>query len=118
MKIAHIVCTFPPYKGGIGNVTYQIVSRLDRIENNEVTVFTPLIVFYFIIGGRMDLARELTNMIASFGFFIILFVFGLFSNNKKNKRIKENGDIDEVAAYVNNRMKIIDLAIDAFLPLS
>ncbi|MFH1457110.1 MAG: glycosyltransferase family 4 protein [Patescibacteria group bacterium] len=40
MKIAHIICTFPPYKGGIGNVAYEQVKKLVDL-GHEVTVFTP-----------------------------------------------------------------------------
>ncbi len=40
MKIAIIVCTFPPYRGGIGNVAYNEARELANL-GNEVTVFTP-----------------------------------------------------------------------------
>lgn len=40
MKIAHVVCTFPPYKGGIGNVAYEF-SKLSQKNKHSVTVFTP-----------------------------------------------------------------------------
>ncbi|MCX6795993.1 MAG: glycosyltransferase family 4 protein, partial [Candidatus Falkowbacteria bacterium] len=40
MKIAQIVCVFPPYRGGIGNAAYNFALELARL-NNEVTVFTP-----------------------------------------------------------------------------
>ncbi len=40
MKIAQIVCTFPPYRGGIGNSVYNIAESLADLEH-EVTVFTP-----------------------------------------------------------------------------
>ena len=40
MKIAQIVCTFPPYKGGIGSVAYNF-ARILSLEGNEVTVLTP-----------------------------------------------------------------------------
>lgn len=40
MKIAHIACTFPPYKGGIGNATFNLAVELGRLKN-DVTVFTP-----------------------------------------------------------------------------
>ena len=40
MKIAQIVCVFPPYKGGIGNVAYNF-SKMLAETGNEVTVFTP-----------------------------------------------------------------------------
>lgn len=40
MRIAHIVCTYPPYFGGMGNVVFQMASELgDR--GHEVVVFTP-----------------------------------------------------------------------------
>ena len=40
MKIAQIVCTFPPYRGGIGNSVYNISESLAD-SGHEVTVFTP-----------------------------------------------------------------------------
>jgi len=40
MKIAQIVCTFPPYRGGIGNSVYNISESLAGL-GHEVTVFTP-----------------------------------------------------------------------------
>ncbi|MDD4271949.1 MAG: glycosyltransferase family 4 protein [Patescibacteria group bacterium] len=40
MKIAQIVCTFPPYRGGIGNSVYNISENLAGL-GYEVTVFTP-----------------------------------------------------------------------------
>jgi len=40
MKIAQIVCTFPPYRGGIGNSVYNISEILADL-GHEVTVFTP-----------------------------------------------------------------------------
>lgn len=40
MKIAQIVCTFPPYRGGIGNSAYNIADALSDL-GHEVTVFTP-----------------------------------------------------------------------------
>jgi len=40
MKIAHIVCTFPPYYGGMGNVAYEMATGLIR-QGHEVTVYTP-----------------------------------------------------------------------------
>ncbi len=40
MKIAHVVCTFPPYYGGMGNVAYEIATGLIR-RGHEVMVFTP-----------------------------------------------------------------------------
>ncbi|MFH0955605.1 MAG: glycosyltransferase family 4 protein [Candidatus Falkowbacteria bacterium] len=40
MKIAQIVCTFPPYRGGIGNSVYNISESLADL-GYEITVFTP-----------------------------------------------------------------------------
>jgi len=40
MKIACVVSTFPPFKGGIGNAAYNFSHYLAS-ENNDVTVFTP-----------------------------------------------------------------------------
>lgn len=40
MKIAHIVSTYPPYYGGMGNVVFQTAEALMQ-RGHEVTVFTP-----------------------------------------------------------------------------
>src|SRR3989338_2785979 len=40
MRIAQIVCTFPPYRGGIGNSVYNIAETLSDLDH-EVTIFTP-----------------------------------------------------------------------------
>lgn len=40
MKIAQIICVFPPYKGGMGNVAYQFSRGLSELKH-DVTVFTP-----------------------------------------------------------------------------
>lgn len=40
MKIAHIVSTYPPYYGGMGNVVFEIASRLS-LRGHTVEVFTP-----------------------------------------------------------------------------
>jgi len=40
MKIAQIVCTFPPYKGGIGNVAYHF-SKILAQKNKLVDVYSP-----------------------------------------------------------------------------
>ncbi|MFA4845275.1 MAG: glycosyltransferase family 4 protein, partial [Patescibacteria group bacterium] len=37
--IAHVVCTYPPYRGGMGNVAYEYVERL-RGRGYNVHVFT------------------------------------------------------------------------------
>src|SRR3989344_3398566 len=40
MKIAHIVCTYPPYYGGMGNVAFEMASGLANL-GHTVNVFTP-----------------------------------------------------------------------------
>ncbi len=40
ITIAHLVNTFPPYRGGMGNVCYHLADQLSRL-GYEVTVFTP-----------------------------------------------------------------------------
>jgi glycosyltransferase involved in cell wall biosynthesis len=40
MRIAEVVCTFPPYRGGIGN-SVQNLAKILSIRGHEVTVFTP-----------------------------------------------------------------------------
>lgn len=39
MKVAHLVSTFPPYKGGMGNAAAQFAEMYARCH--DVTVFTP-----------------------------------------------------------------------------
>jgi glycosyltransferase involved in cell wall biosynthesis len=41
MKIAQIISTFPPYRGGMGNTVYHF-ARQTAAAGHEVTVFTPL----------------------------------------------------------------------------
>lgn len=40
MKIAHLVSTFRPYHGGMGNVAYEMAKNL-AARGHEVSVFTP-----------------------------------------------------------------------------
>lgn len=40
MKIAHLVSTFPPYKGGMGNVCLAQVQELEKL-GHKVVVFVP-----------------------------------------------------------------------------
>ncbi len=39
MRIAHLVCRFPPYTGGMGQVAFEQVNRLS-IQGHQVTIFT------------------------------------------------------------------------------
>lgn len=48
MKVAHVVCAFPPFRGGMGNVAFEFARILSKI-GHEVTVFTadnPSPVFF------------------------------------------------------------------------
>ncbi|HBU06907.1 MAG TPA: hypothetical protein DEB09_02395 [Candidatus Magasanikbacteria bacterium] len=40
MRIAQVVCTFPPYHGGMGNIVYQTASELAKF-GHEIEVITP-----------------------------------------------------------------------------
>ncbi len=40
MKIAHIVCSYPPYYGGMGNVVFELANNLSAL-GHEVEVLTP-----------------------------------------------------------------------------
>jgi glycosyltransferase involved in cell wall biosynthesis len=40
VKIAQVVCTYPPYRGGIGRVAFEYTERL-RAHGYDVHVFTP-----------------------------------------------------------------------------
>lgn len=40
MRIAHVICVFPPYKGGMGNIAFNI-AREQGALGHEVTVLTP-----------------------------------------------------------------------------
>lgn len=40
LKIAHVICAFPPYKGGMGNVCFEQVKELVNL-GHKVVVFTP-----------------------------------------------------------------------------
>ncbi len=40
MKIAQVVCTYPPYRGGIGRVAFEYTERL-RARGYDAQVFTP-----------------------------------------------------------------------------
>lgn len=41
MRVAHVVATYPPYRGGMGNVAHAYVEGL-RLRGHDVHVFTPV----------------------------------------------------------------------------
>lgn len=56
MRIAQIICTFPPYKGGMGNSVYHFSRGLAAL-GHEITVFTPA------YPRRADLAEKLSALL-------------------------------------------------------
>ncbi|MDD4412422.1 MAG: glycosyltransferase family 4 protein [Patescibacteria group bacterium] len=40
MKIAHVICTFPPYKGGMGNSALNFALYTAKLKHN-ITIITP-----------------------------------------------------------------------------
>lgn len=52
MRLAHLVCRFPPYAGGMGGVAYEQTTRLVSL-GHEVTVFT--------LGGKERLDNAQLN---------------------------------------------------------
>jgi len=40
MKIAHLICVFKPYKGGMGNVAGQYASIMAK-NGHDLTIITP-----------------------------------------------------------------------------
>lgn len=54
MRIAHIVCTYPPYYGGMGNVVFQTISHLSDL-GHDVEVITPL---YYTEEKKFEERRE------------------------------------------------------------
>ena len=61
MKIAHIVCTFPPLQSGIGNVSYHF-ARQNALLGHDVLVFTP---FYRELRKTLLERKPLENMSVS-----------------------------------------------------
>jgi glycosyltransferase involved in cell wall biosynthesis len=57
MKIAHVVCVFPPYKGGIGNVTRDF-AELSQESGFDTTVFCPMKK-----GGKMQEVGRKINIV-------------------------------------------------------
>ncbi|MFH0857869.1 MAG: glycosyltransferase family 4 protein, partial [Candidatus Magasanikbacteria bacterium] len=41
MKIAHVVCTYPPYRGGMGNSVCSMIQALEK-RGYDIDVLTPL----------------------------------------------------------------------------
>ena len=61
MKIAQVVCVFPPYRGGIGNSVYNLARSLTNL-GHHVTVFTPDYKNYHEENQLNDLPKETINI--------------------------------------------------------
>lgn len=59
MKIAHIVCSYPPYYSGMGNIVLETVSRLRKL-GHEAAVFTPM---YKEVPTKEEYTREMKEQI-------------------------------------------------------
>ncbi len=57
-KIAHVVSTYPPYKGGMGNVAFAWVEELRR-TGHTVDVFTPSTMRPWLRWGNAALCPQL-----------------------------------------------------------
>ncbi len=58
MRVAHVVSTYPPYKGGMGNVAHELVER-QRKRGHEVMVLTPGTVRPWLRYGNAALLPQL-----------------------------------------------------------
>ena len=46
MKIVHLVCTFPPYQGGMGNSVKEMVERLALADPSaDITIVCPCLLY-------------------------------------------------------------------------
>jgi len=112
MKIAHVVSTFPPYEGGMGNVCYNQSLQLAQL-GHEVTVFLPLMkdsfhskvneVFkikylkpIFSIGNA-SFIPQLTNELV--GFDIIHLHYPFFGGDVFVKKAAKKNNIPFVVTY-------------------
>ncbi len=73
-KIAQVVCTFPPYRGGLGNVAYHLSDHLSRL-GREVTVFTPR---YRLVEYDFDSFFKLRKLLPQFKYGNAAVVLQLF----------------------------------------
>jgi len=93
MKIAQVVCAFPPYAGGIGNSAYKIGKILE--EKYEVVNFAPQTIRPFLQKGHGAVLLQLLWQLRKFNYIYlhypffgtaeIVWLFKIF--NKKTKLI-------------------------------
>ncbi len=65
MKIAHVVSTYPPYRGGMGNVAHELVEQ-QRQRGHEVTVLTPSQMHPWLRYGNAALMPQLLWKVRGF----------------------------------------------------
>lgn len=93
MKIASLVCAYPPYAGGIGNSAKQINELLG--DQHEITVYTPITIRPWLRYGHGAFIPQLLGKLKNydyiylhypfFGTAEVVWLFKLF--NKKTKLI-------------------------------
>src|SRR3989338_8439052 len=66
MRIAHVVCVFPPYRGGIGKAAHDLALAQAQL-GHEVTVFTPQYKDRDFFSGEPGLVLRTLRPIFSFG---------------------------------------------------
>lgn len=81
----------------------------------SIVAIAGFFVYYFILGGRLALAQEITRFIVAFGFFLVLFATGFFSSRKQMKRAKDEGSANETEVYINARLKWQDRIVSLLL---
>jgi len=92
MKIAQIVCVYPPYAGGIGNSAHQFEGLLKK--NHEVTTFHPQNIKPLIKLGHGAFIPSLYKKLSQFDaiflhypFFGTAEIVWLFKRLNKNKKL-------------------------------
>jgi glycosyltransferase involved in cell wall biosynthesis len=61
MKIVHIVCTYPPYKGGMGNSTYHMVNALKK-KGFDIDVIIPKYKNKLTKNSHVDLGNNIIQL--------------------------------------------------------
>lgn len=74
-------------------------------------------IYYFVLGDRLELAKEITKLAVTFGFFSVLLIINLIKSNKITKRIKNGTSGDEEIAHIDSRMKYLDRIVSVSLGL-
>ena len=62
MKIAHIVCVFPPYKGGIGKSALDFAEMMSE-HGHQVSVYTPVYTNVYALSEETEYKNIEVKMI-------------------------------------------------------